>query len=107
MATRLDYVNERLNLIYSLQQKHHVQTIEELIAVQTDYHEKLNAITSFDDRIAELTAQKETLYDKVIKQAAVLKAVMNHPKVGDKDFWALYHAHISFLCKDYRQARCV
>ena len=56
--TRLDYVNERLNLIYSLQQKHHVQTIEELIAVQTDYHEKLNAITSFDDRIAELTAQK-------------------------------------------------
>ena len=70
--TRLDYVNERLNLIYSLQQKHHVQTIEELIAVQTDYHEKLNAITSFDDRIAELTAQKETLYDKVIKQAAVL-----------------------------------
>ena len=44
----------------------------ELIAVQTDYHEKLNAITSFDDRIAELTAQKETLYDKVIKQAAVL-----------------------------------
>ena len=70
--TRLDYVNERLNLIYSLQQKHHVKTIEELIAVQTDYHEKLNAITSFDDRIAELTAQKETLYDKVIKQAAVL-----------------------------------
>ena len=43
-----------------------------MIAVQTDYHEKLNAITSFDDRIAELTAQKETLYDKVIKQAAVL-----------------------------------
>ena len=29
---------------------------------------------------------------------------MNHPKVGDKDFWALYHAHMSFLCKDYRQA---
>ena len=46
--------------------------IEELIAVQTDYNEKLNAITSFDDRIAELTAQKETLDDKGIKQAAVL-----------------------------------
>lgn len=70
--TRLDYVNERLNLIYSLQQKHHVQTVEELIAVTADYHEKLNAITSFDDRISELTTQKETLYNKVIKQAAVL-----------------------------------
>lgn len=70
--SRLDFVNERLNLIYSLQQKHHVQTVEELIAVTADYHEKLNAITSFDDRIAELTAKKDTLYNKVIKQAAVL-----------------------------------
>ena len=69
---RLDFVNERLNLIYSLQQKHHVQTVEELIAVAADYHEKLNAITSFDDRIAELTAQKDALYNKVVKQAAVL-----------------------------------
>lgn len=69
---RLDFVNERLNLIYSLQQKHHVQTVEELIAVTADYHEKLNAITSFDDRIAELTTQKDALYNKVIKQAAAL-----------------------------------
>lgn len=69
---RLDYVNERLNLIYSLQQKHHVQTTEELTAVQADYREKLNAITSFDERIAELTARKETLHDQVMKQAAVL-----------------------------------
>jgi ATPase involved in DNA repair len=26
--TRLDYVDQRLNFIYSLQEKHHVQTIE-------------------------------------------------------------------------------
>lgn len=70
--TRLDFVNERLNLLYTLQQKHHVQTVEELIAVTADYHEKLNAITSFDDRILELTAEKDTLYNKVLKQAAAL-----------------------------------
>lgn len=70
--TRLDYVNERLNLIYTLQQKHHVQTVEELIAIQTDYREKLNAITSFDDHIAKLTTQKEALYNQVIKQAGML-----------------------------------
>lgn len=29
----------------------------------------------------------------------VIKAVMNHPKVSDKDFWALYLAHLSFLAK--------
>ena len=55
---RLDFVNERLNLIYSLQQKHRMQTIEELIALTNDYREQLNAITSFDDRIAQLTAQR-------------------------------------------------
>ena len=69
---RLDFVNERLNLIYSLQQKHHVQTIEELIALTDDYRERLNAITSFDDRIAQLTAQKDTLYNKVLEQAKIL-----------------------------------
>lgn len=70
--TRLDYVNERLNLIYSLQQKHHLPTVEELIALTEDYRKQLDNITSFDDRIAELTRQKEELYNKVIKQASIL-----------------------------------
>lgn len=29
---------------------------------------------------------------------------MAHPNVTDKTFWALYHAHLSFLCKDYKQS---
>lgn len=70
--TRLDFVNERLNLIYSLQQKHRMQTVEELIAVTDDYRKRLNAITSFDDRIAELNAQKEALYRQVVEQAGIL-----------------------------------
>ena len=49
-----------------------MQTIEELIALTNDYREQLNAITSFDDRIAQLTAQKDTLYNKVLEQAKVL-----------------------------------
>lgn len=69
---RLDFINERLNLIYSLQQKHHVQTVEELIDITAGYREKLDAITSFDDRIEELTAQKDELYQQVLQQAAVL-----------------------------------
>ena len=73
--SRLDYVNERLNLIYSLQQKHHAKTVEELIAVQEDYQNQLNAITSFDDRIAELNRKKEELYRKVLEQAKVLTSL--------------------------------
>lgn len=57
--SRLDFVNERLNLIYSLQQKHHVQTVEELLELTENYRNQLNAITSFDDRIAELEGEKK------------------------------------------------
>ena len=69
---RLDFVNERLNLIYSLQQKHHVGTVEELIALTEQYRSQLNAITSFDDRIAELNSRKDLLYAQVVRQAQKL-----------------------------------
>lgn len=70
--TRLEYINERLNLIYSLQQKHRVQTLDELIVLTEDYRLRLNAITSLDDRIAELTAKKEAQYKKIKELAAAL-----------------------------------
>lgn len=71
---RLAEVNERLNLIYSLQQKHHVQTIDELIGLTEEYAEKLSAITSYDEQIAELTKRRDEQYQQVKKQAAVLTA---------------------------------
>ncbi len=69
---RLDEVNDRLNLIYSLQQKHRVQTLEELLTLTNEYRNKLSAITSYDERIAELTIRKEAQFKKVKKQAEVL-----------------------------------
>ena len=69
---RLDEVNERLNLIYSLQQKHRAQTLAELIALTDEYRSKLSDITSYDERIAELTARKEEQYKQVKQQAEVL-----------------------------------
>lgn len=69
---RLEYVNERLNLIYSLQQKHRTDTIEGLIELTARYRKQLDAITSFDDRIEELNQQKAQFYMQVIKQGEVL-----------------------------------
>lgn len=69
---RLEYVNERLNLIYSLQQKHRTDTIEGLIELTARYRKQLDAITSFDDRIEELNLQKAQFYMQVIKQGEVL-----------------------------------
>ena len=69
---RLEEVNERLNLIYSLQQKHRAQTLDELIALTDEYRSKLSDITSYDERIAELTARKEEQYKQVKQQAELL-----------------------------------
>lgn len=69
---RLEEVNERLNLIYTLQQKHHVTTVDDLLALKEEYAAKLSAITSSDDRIAELGAQCEALYGQVLAQAETL-----------------------------------
>lgn len=72
---RLDFVNERLNLIYSLQQKHRVSTVEELIALAGNLRNQLDAITSSDDRINELTRRKDELYNKVKTSARLLTNV--------------------------------
>lgn len=69
---RLEEVNERLNLIYSLQQKHHVSSVEELIGIANEFRSKLDAIVSFDDRIQELANQKKALYDEVVSKAKIL-----------------------------------
>lgn len=69
---RLDEVNARLNLIYSLQQKHRVDTVKALISLQENYALQLSAITSSDEDIARLEAQVNELFEQVTMQAKVL-----------------------------------
>lgn len=69
---RLDEVNARLNLIYSLQQKHRVDTVKALLSLQESYALQLSAITSSDEDIARLEAQVKELFSQVTSQAQVL-----------------------------------
>lgn len=69
---RLEEVNDRLNLIYTLQQKHRVSTVDELLALADEYATRLSTITSSEEQIEELKVRSEALYNKVKKQAAVL-----------------------------------
>ena len=50
---RLDAVNNRLDLIYTLQRKHRCEGIEELIALRDKYSEQLSVIEHSDEAIAE------------------------------------------------------
>lgn len=69
---RLDEVNARLNLIYSLQQKHRVDMVKALLSLQENYALQLSAITSSDEDIARLEAQVKELFSQVTAQALVL-----------------------------------
>ena len=69
---RLAEVNNRLNLIYSLQQKHHVASVSELLALADSYAAQLQDITSYDDRMEELKAKRDKLYGQVLDNAARL-----------------------------------
>ncbi len=69
---QLANINERLNLLYSLQQKHRVQTEKELIELCEGYKNQLTKITSFDEQIEALTLKKQKEYDHVKKLASGL-----------------------------------
>ena len=71
---RLEWVNERLNTIYSLQQKHRVPSVEELLALQQRFTTQLSAIDSFDEQMEALTKQRETIYEALMVQAGALTA---------------------------------
>jgi len=69
---RLDEVNTRLNLLYTLQQKHRVSTVGELMALADEFRNRLTGITSLDEEIATLTESCETLRQEVIRFAGEL-----------------------------------
>ncbi len=51
--SRMDQISERLNLLFTLQQKHHVKNSTELIALRDEFASKLGFIESFDTNISE------------------------------------------------------
>lgn len=57
----LDQLNSRLDKIYSLEQKYHVQTVEELIALRDNLKQQLDGITGGDEALEELTQKVSTL----------------------------------------------
>ena len=79
--SRLEFVNSRLNMIYSMMQKHHVKTDTELIEIAENYRQQLDMITSSDERISELENKKKKLYDSVIRKAETLTAMRKESAV--------------------------
>ncbi|MCC5946458.1 MAG: DNA repair protein RecN [Bernardetiaceae bacterium] len=46
-------IRHSLNLLYDLERKHHVETLEELIAIRNDLEEKVGQVENFDEALAQ------------------------------------------------------
>lgn len=51
---KLETINQKLQLIYNLQKKHNVSTVEELLKIQGDLEGKVVSIAALEDEIATL-----------------------------------------------------
>jgi len=71
---RLEFVQDRLNLLYSLQQKHRVKNTTELIWKREDLAQKINILNSTEFRIGDLEKEKAELYKKIIELASTISA---------------------------------
>jgi DNA repair protein RecN (Recombination protein N) len=94
---RIELLNEKLDAIYRLQQKHQVKTIDELIAIKEDLSNKLLDFSSLETEILKtkaalelstktLTSKSKTLSDnrkkvipKIEKEIASLLASLSMP----------------------------
>ena len=69
---RLTMANERLDTIYTLQKKHHVESVAELIAIRDSLTARLNDITNSEDMLEDMRRQVEDMYRKATEAAARL-----------------------------------
>jgi len=70
--TRLEWVENRLSEIFTLQKKYKVSSVSELIALRENLGAQLQRIDSFDEELAALKTKIERVYAKVQTVAQAL-----------------------------------
>ncbi|MEX6687828.1 DNA repair protein RecN [Danxiaibacter flavus] len=71
---RIDWINERIAAGYKLLKKHGVKTTAELLQLQSELEQKLQAVLHIDDAIVEKEKQVETLFKQANTQAEKIAA---------------------------------
>ena len=69
---RLTMANERLDTIYTLQKKHHVESVAELIAIRDNLTARLSDITNSEDMLEDMRRLVEDMHRKATEAAARL-----------------------------------
>lgn len=68
----LSQINEKLQTLYKLQQKHGVSTVDELIELQNNLEEKVNTTLGLDNEIEKLEKKQALLKNEALKTAGEL-----------------------------------
>nr|WP_068888551.1 DNA repair protein RecN [Pedobacter panaciterrae] len=71
---RIEEINSRLDIIYNLQQKHRVNSIEELLAIQEQLSKNLNELLSGGEEIERLTKEISLMKEDLDQKAVELSA---------------------------------
>ena len=69
---KLEQLKERIDLIYFLLQKHHLNTIAELLAKMEEGRKRLQLMEDHQQQIAQMAEKKEKLYQQVMASAEKL-----------------------------------
>jgi DNA repair protein RecN (Recombination protein N) len=69
---QLELVNQKLQTIYSLQKKHQVNSVEELLAIQVELEHKAFAVYHLEDAVAKLEVAIESNEKELDEIAVVL-----------------------------------
>ncbi len=71
---RLEYINQRLDTIYTLQRKYNMNTVEELIEEKERLHSAVSIIDNSDEELKRLAEEVEKLHSEAKAKADVLTA---------------------------------
>lgn len=69
---RLEEVTQRLDSIYTLEQKHAVRSSDELLKLAIELQKKLDEITHGEERVSQLEQQAKTLHADATRLASML-----------------------------------
>jgi len=69
---RIQEISDRLDLIYSLQQKHRVDSIVDLLVIKDELQARLNEITSYDQQIETVSSELKQVTEQLERKAKQL-----------------------------------
>ncbi|MBR6945719.1 MAG: DNA repair protein RecN [Prevotella sp.] len=71
---RLEQINDILDQLYSLEQKHHVSTVEDLIALRDNLKQQIDTVDNSDEQLQVLSEEQQQLLKDCVQRAQRLSS---------------------------------